>query len=227
MHALAAKPDLVMQTHDALRNAIMSGELAPCAPVAQEELALLLGVSRQPISHALILLKREGLVVERGRKGQMVAPIDPDKLRAIYQVRGGLDRLAARLSASQFTDIKNAKKRFSAIFKAGEKAVKSISINQLVNADVAFHKLLHELSGNAEILTTAETSWPHMVRSMRAVLETGAGEASIWAEHKAISDAVISGDAELAGALAEQHAEAAGEETYQRLKRHEDNNAAA
>ena len=66
-----------------------------------------------------------------------------------------------------------------------------------------------------------------MVRSMRAVLETGAGEASIWAEHKAISDAVINGDAELAGALAEQHAEAAGEETYQRLKRHEDNNAAA
>ena len=48
MHALSAKPDLVMQTHDALRKAIMSGELAPCAPVAQEELALLLGVSRQP-----------------------------------------------------------------------------------------------------------------------------------------------------------------------------------
>ena len=227
MHALSAKPDLVMQTHVALRKAIMSGELAPCSPVAQEELALQLGVSRQPISHALILLKHEGLVVDRGRKGQMVAPIDPDKLRAMYQVRGGLDRLAARLSASQLTDIKNTKQRLSEIFLAGKKAVKNADIIQLVDADVAFHKFLHELSGNAEILTTAETSWPHMVRSMRMVLETGAGKASIWAEHKAISDAVINGDAELAGALAEQHAETAGEETYQRLKQHENNNAAA
>ena len=227
MRALSVKPDLVMQTHDALRKAIMSGELAPCAPVAQEELALQLGVSRQPISHALILLKHEGLVVDRGRKGQMVAPIDPDKLRAIYQVRGGLDRLAARLSASQLTDIKNTKQRLSEIFLAGKKAVKNADIIQLVDADVAFHKFLHELSGNAELMATAETSWPHMVRSMRAVLEAGAEEVSVWAEHKAISDAVINGDAELAGALAEQHAEAAGEETYQRLKRHEDNNAAA
>jgi DNA-binding FadR family transcriptional regulator len=62
---------------------------------------------------------------------------------------------------------------------------------------------------------------------MRAVLETGAVEASIWEEHKAISDAIINGDAELAGALAEQHAEAAGEETCQRLKRYGDNNTAA
>ena len=216
MHALTAKPDLVMQTHDALRKAIMLGELAPCAPVAQEELALLLGVSRQPISHALLLLKHEGLVVDRGRKGQMVAPIDPDKLRAMYQVRGGLDRLAARLSTSHITDAKIVKQRLSSIFLVGKKAVESADINQLVNADVSFHKFLHELSGNAEILTTAETSWPHMVRSMHVVLE--AGGALIWAEHKAIADAVINGDTELAGSLAERHAEAAGENTYQRLK---------
>ena len=218
MHALTVKPDLVMQTHDALRKAIMLGELAPCAPVAQEELALLLGVSRQPISHALLLLKHEGLVVDRGRKGQMVAPIDPDKLRAMYQVRGGLDRLAARLSTSHITDAKIVKQRLSSILLVGKKAVESADINQLVNADVSFHKFLHELSGNAEILTTAETSWPHMVRSMHVVLEAGAGGALIWSEHKAIADAVINGDTELAGSLAERHAEAAGENTYQRLK---------
>ena len=220
MYELTAKPDLVMQTHDLLRKAIMSGELAPCAPVAQEELALRLGVSRQPISHALFLLKHEGLVVDRGRKGQMVAPIDPDKLRAMYQVRGGLDRLAARLSTSHLTDLKTAKKRFSDIFSVGEKAVESADSNQMVDADVSFHKFLHQLSGNAEILITAETSWPHMVRSMHVVLETGAGGALIWAEHKAIADAVINGDTELAGSLAEQHAETAGEDTYQRLKQY-------
>jgi DNA-binding GntR family transcriptional regulator len=146
-----------------------------CAPVAQEELALRLGVSRQPISHALFLLKHEGLVVDWGRKGLMVAPIDPDKLRAMYQVRGGL----ARLFTSHITGLKTAKKRLSDIFSAGEKAVESPDSDQLVDADVSFHKFLHQLSGNAEILITAETSWPHMVRSMHVVLEAGTGGALI------------------------------------------------
>lgn len=224
MHALAAKPDLTTLTHDALRKAIMSGELAPCAPVAQEELAERLGVSRQPISHALILLKHEGLVVDRGRKGQMVAPIEPEKLRDMYQVRGSLDRLAARLSASQLIDVSEAKRQLASIFSDGKKAIKSADINQLVDADVAFHQLLHVLSGNPEIVATAKTSWPHMVRSMRAVLEGHVGWAAVWAEHKAISDAVITGDIELAGALAEKHTQEAGEDTYQCLLRQQNSN---
>jgi len=226
MHALAAKPDLTRQTHEALRKAIMTGELAPCAPVAQEELAERLGVSRQPVSHALILLKHEGLVVDRGRKGQMVAPIEPEKLRAMYQVRGGLDRLAARLSASQLKDARVAKRQLAHIFVAGKKAIKNARISQLVDADVAFHQLLHQLSGNPEIATTAEASWPHMVRSMRTVLEGDIGWDVVWAEHKAIADAVVAGDIELAGKLAEQHAQAAGEDTYKRLIKQQPNSAA-
>ena len=99
MPPLAPKADLTMQTHAAIRAAILSGDLAPCTPLAQEELAERLGVSRQPISHALVLLKHEGLVVDRGRKGQMVAPIDAGRLLGLYQVRGALDQLAARLAA--------------------------------------------------------------------------------------------------------------------------------
>jgi DNA-binding GntR family transcriptional regulator len=76
-------------------------------------------------------------------------------------------------------------------------------------------------------MTTAETSWPHMVRSMRAVLEAGAEAASTWAEHKAIADAVIDKNMKLAGLLAERHAEVAGEDKYQHLKQHEINNTVA
>lgn len=84
MRALSAKSGLIMQTHEALHKSIMTGELVPFAPIAQEKLALPLSVNRQPVSHALILLKHEGLVVDRGRKSQMVAPIESNKLRAIY-----------------------------------------------------------------------------------------------------------------------------------------------
>jgi DNA-binding GntR family transcriptional regulator len=211
---LAAKPDLVAQTHAAIRAAIVSGEFAPCAPLAQEELAATLGVSRQPISHALALLKREGLVVDRGRKGQMVAPIDAEKLLGLYQVRGALDRLAARLTVANAQDGSTDLMR---MVDDSTAAIASGDINAVAALDIAFHQKLHHLSGNAEIARTADTFWPHMARSMRTVLAEQDRWETIWAEHGAIADAIARGDAHIAGELAAAHAETAGKATYLRL----------
>lgn len=218
MRPIAAKPDLIMQTHDAIRGAIMSGELAPGAPLAQEDLAGLLGVSRQPISHALILLKREGLVVDRGRKGQMVAPVDADRLLAIFQVRGALDSLAARLAASSSVPSNERRERLDPLIEAGLRAVSLGKISGLVDADVAFHREIYDLSGNPEIAAIADNAWPHMVRAMRVNLEDAVPRPAIWSEHRGIADAIIAGDAANAGILAKEHAERAGEATCRRLK---------
>lgn len=215
MLRLETKPDLVAQTHEAMRSAIMSGDLPPCAPLAQEELAEMLGVSRQPISHALVLLKQEGLVVDRGRKGQMVAPVDLDKLLGLYQVRGALDRLAARLAAAKETGDKSGLLK---LIDDGVAAMKTGDVNGVVAADIAFHTALNNLSGNAEISATANGFWPHMARSMRIVLDDRARWQGIWAEHRAIAKAVIDGHVEDAGELAMQHAEKAGEATFHRLR---------
>jgi len=219
MRTLAAKTDLTDQAHRAIRDAIMAMDLAPGAPLAQEDLAERLGVSRQPISHALVLLRREGLVVDRGRKGQMVAPIDADRLRNLYQVRGALDRLAARLAAERIADAEDAARRLDGLIADGRAACAEGDVDALVTADLAFHQAIHALSGNTEIDHSATTFWPHMVRSMRVVLEDTAGRPSIWDEHDAIAEAVLAGDPGRAGALAADHAERAGEMTHRRLNR--------
>lgn len=196
----------------------MTGDLAPGVALAQEELAKQLGVSRQPISHALILLKREGLVVDRGLKGQMVAPIDADRLLGLYQVRGALDRLAARLAAAGQPTNENQELALNRLIERGKTAVASDDVGDLVDADIAFHKAIQGLSGNEEISNTAESFWPHMARSMRVVLEDKTSWSDIWAEHTEIAESVIFGDIARAGELAAQHAEKAGESTYRRLK---------
>lgn len=224
MQALATKPDLTAQAHQAIREAIMAMDLAPGTPLAQEDLAERLGVSRQPVSHALVLLRREGLVVDRGRKGQMVAPIDPDRLLALYQVRGAIDRLAARLATNhlatgQRDQPDNSARRFKRLIEDGRDACVGGEIDALVKADLAFHQAIHALSGNEEIERTAAGFWPHMVRSMRVVLEDSKGRAAIWDEHEAIAEAILSGDPAKAGSLAADHAERTGELTHQRLSR--------
>ena len=214
MLKIEPKPDLVAQTRAAIRGAIIAGELPPRSPLAQEDLAAKFGVSRQPISHALVMLKQEGLVVDRGRKGQMVAPIDPEKLLALYQVRGALDRLAARLAA---TNAHKSSSRLLEIVDHGTDALNKRSVEALVSADIAFHSALYELSGNNEITTTAENFWPHIARSMRVVLEDKDQWPRIWDEHRAIAQAIEDGNIEKAGDLATDHAENSGEATYQRL----------
>ncbi|MEQ8506589.1 MAG: GntR family transcriptional regulator [Rhodospirillales bacterium] len=218
MQQLKTKPDLTKQALEAIREAILSGELPPCAPVAQEEMAERLGVSRQPVSRALVLLQREGLIVERGRKGYMVAPIDAERLLALYQVRGALDRLAARLAAVKDDPQGTRRRLFDRLMADGRAAVAEGSITGLVAADVAFHQALYALAGNPEIAATAEGAWPHMVRAMRMVLEDTSRHETIWADHGAIAEAIMAGDVDGAGELAARHVESAGGATYRRLK---------
>ena len=209
------KTDLVDQVYQAIRKQILSGTLNPKSPLRQEELAEQLGVSRQPVSHALVLLEREGLISDYGRKGKMVAPIVPEQLRNLYQVRGAIDGLAAYLCATRVNN--EVRSLLNKLVDQGDAATDNGSIQSLALADIAFHRALYEQSGNPEIMRLADQSWSHMVRSMHQVLEDQSLRSGIWDDHRAIAEAIIDGDSELARERATEHANSAGQMTYQRL----------
>jgi len=209
------KTDLVDQVYQAIRKQILSGTLNPKSPLRQEELAEQLGVSRQPVSHALVLLEREGLISDYGRKGKMVAPIVPEQLRNLYQVRGAIDGLAAYLCATRVNN--EVRNLLNKLVDQGDAATDNGSIQSLALADIAFHRALYEQSGNPEIMRLADQSWSHMVRSMHQVLEDQSLRSGIWDDHRAIAEAIIDGDPELARERATEHANSAGQMTYQRL----------
>ena len=75
-------------------------DLAPGARITQEELAASLDVSRQPVLQALRLLKKDGFVIDAGRRGLMVSPLDAQVIADVYEVRAVLDGLAARRAAA-------------------------------------------------------------------------------------------------------------------------------
>jgi len=104
LQPLDTQPALIDRAYERLVAAIASGTLAAGRRIRQEELAAMLGVSRQPISHALQLLKRQGLVEEAGKRGLIVCGIDAARIRELYQVRTALDALAARLAAARIAE---------------------------------------------------------------------------------------------------------------------------
>lgn len=209
LEQLQTGPALIDQVHDRLVAAIASGDLSPGQRLTQESVAAMLGVSRQPVSHALQILKRRGLLIEHGKRGLAVAPLERQHIAHLYQVREMLDGLAARLAAERCKKglaVADDKAALETALKNGMQLQPSSDIRALVAADVTFHSRLHALSGNPEIAHTIAEQWPQFMRSMGFVLGSEDRATTIWSEHAEIADAVLSGSATRAEGLARSHA---------------------
>jgi DNA-binding GntR family transcriptional regulator len=220
IQALPTPSSLIDQAYRQLLEAIADGSLAPGQRIRQAELADSLGVSRQPVSHALHLLKRQGLVEESGRKGLRVVPLEPLRVLQLYEVRTVVDGLAARLAARAVMaghappDVLGTVR---ALVTAGAGFDGVTPIPALVRADTAFHRALYRLSGNPAIEEMTAPLWPHLMRSMAAVLSAPGYAAQVWAEHAAILRLVIGGEADAAEEAACAHARNAAALTAERL----------
>jgi len=208
---LEAAPDLVDQVYRSLLDAISDGSLAPGQRLTQEEIAEQLAVSRQPVLQALRLLKKDGFVLDAPGRGVLVAPLDADAMVDIYQVRGALDALAARLAAGR---------RFKLdprLIEQGRKAARGRNVKAMIDADLAFHQAIYAASQNPLIEQSAQQHWRHLRRVMGAVLQQSKQRESVWDEHEAIAKAIASGDADRAARLIEQHGRRASENLAARL----------
>lgn len=196
---LPARLNYVDSVYKVLLDAISDGSLPPGARITQEEIAEQLKVSRSPVLQALRLLKKDGLVEDAPGRGVRVAPLSVEWVGKVYEVRGALDALAARLAAGHKRQIDPD------LIVAGRKASVGTDVRAMIDADVAFHSAIYLASGNPLIEESARLHWVNLRRVMGAVLQSSAQRSSIWNEHEAIAAAIAAGDAERAVQLTEAH----------------------
>ncbi|MGY3578641.1 MULTISPECIES: GntR family transcriptional regulator [Bradyrhizobium] len=211
-------PNLIDQVYGRLLEAITDRTLLPGQRITQNELADRLGVSRQPISHALHLLHRQGLVAESGKRGFEVTQLDPQRIRELYEVRGAIDALAARLAATRVKEDAAARAQLEAALEAGRAIDDGTPLARLIALDVDFHSAIYRLAGNSAIEEMIAPQWPHMRRSMATVLAELDYRGSAWIEHETIAAHVFSGNAAAAEAAALAHAQTAGRMTEEKLR---------
>jgi DNA-binding GntR family transcriptional regulator len=208
---LQQAPDLVDQVYRALLDAISDGSLAPGARLTQEDIAARLAVSRQPVLQALRLLKKEGLVLDAPGRGVLVAPLDAAWIAQVYEVRGALDALAARLAAERRAVLDPK------LVETGRRVARGKNIQAMIDADLAFHNAVYAASGNPLVAQSAQLHWVHLRRVMGAVLQHARQREAIWDEHEAIARAIARGDAERATRLIDHHGRRASENLLERL----------
>jgi DNA-binding GntR family transcriptional regulator len=211
-------PNLTDQVYARILEAITDRTLPPGTRIRQNEFAEKLGVSRQPVSHALHLLHRQGLLAESGRRGFEVTQLDPSRIRQLYEVRGAIDALAARLAAERVGADAAGRAQLETALRAGRAIDRKTSLAQLIALDVDFHGAIYRLAGNPVIEETITPQWPHMRRSMATVLAELDYRESAWSEHEAIAAHILSGNAAAAERAALAHAQTAGRRTEERLR---------
>jgi len=211
-------PNLIDQVYARILEAITDRTLLPGQRIRQNELAEKLGVSRQPVSHALHLLHRQGLITESGRRGFEVSQLDPDRIRQLYEVRGAIDALAAKLAAARARSDAAGRAQLEKALHAGRAIDHKTRLSTLIAFDVGFHSAIYRLAGNPAIEEMIAPQWPHMRRSMATVLDELDYRESAWSEHEGIAAAILAGDAPAAEKAALAHALTAGRRTEERLR---------
>lgn len=211
MDPIAPKKTLVEQVYDILLDAICSGELPPGARLTQDEIAGRINVSRQPVNSAISILKANGFVRDTGRRGVVVADIDPAQHNSIYEFRSVVEPFATKLAATRIGA--DAAQEARALLREGRAAIDALDIKTLLDADVRFHEMIYRWSGNHVIEASMRANWPHMLRSMAQVLRIPGSAQQSWDDHQKIVDGLLARDAKAAAAAMERHIGLALEKT--------------
>lgn len=185
-----------------LRDAIVSGELAPGERLRDPELEQWLGVSRTPIREAIARLETAGLVHTRRAKQTVVAPLDTRSVLAAQRIAAALHELAVRDAVPQLTEsdldaMRDANARFAAALRAED-------VGAAIVADDEFHDVAVRASANPLLPGLLEQVTPLLRRLERARFSSLAGRGSVD-DHERIVELCAQGLADEAGAAAREN----------------------
>jgi DNA-binding GntR family transcriptional regulator len=180
-----------------LRDAIVSGELAPGERLRDPELEAWLGVSRTPIREAIARLETAGLVQTRRAKQTVVAPLDTRTALAAQRIAASLHELAVRAAVSQLTQSDlDAMRAANAHFAD---ALRADDVDAAIAADDDFHAVAVQASANPLLPGLLEQVTPLLRRLERARFGSLAGRGSV-ADHERIIEHCAAGRADEAAA---------------------------
>jgi DNA-binding GntR family transcriptional regulator len=175
------------EAHDQLRSKILSGEIPAGTRLFEVTYARDLGISQSTLREALARLAHEGLVLNVPRRGTYVASLSVDTVHHLYELRERVEPLAMRLAMQRLApaDIGYLEHQLARLSSRTE--------GERVDADMAFHSRLYELSGFPPL----QSLWPQMETFTRKFLSMSRrliSKTKIEQNHRAIMEALTTRD---------------------------------
>jgi DNA-binding GntR family transcriptional regulator len=152
--------DLVQRIARLLTDAIIEGRLKPGERISEAATARDLGVSRAPVREAARLLESTGLLNSHPRRGFFVRTIRAEDLDDLYELRICIEtqaaaRLAGCITATGLSQLRAQLQRMRALAKKD-------AVNQQIEEDLRFHRLICALGGNTRLLAICDQITPEV-----------------------------------------------------------------
>jgi GntR family carbon starvation induced transcriptional regulator len=199
-----------------IRSDILEGRLPPGTKLKLDTLRDQYEVSLSPLREALSRLGAEGLVVMTDQKGYRVAPVSAENLQEVTALRANLEVMALAKSIEhgddRWEDALVA--AYHRLQRMEESARKGIHLDGWDQAHRTFHITLFSASGMPLLLQFCNTLHDLGDRYRRLFLATNVHDRDVPAEHKAILDAALARDKDLACTLLRQHIERTGKNLF-------------
>lgn len=214
---------LADQLYGQILEKIVSGELTEGDKLPSEnEISRAFGVSRPVIREALTRLQADGLVYSRQGAGSFVKARPPEgliKFAAASDVAGLLKCFEARLPFEGAAASLAAQRATAADIRAIEEALLKLEAalagdGIADNADYDFHMAIAKATGNEFFVTIMSSLHAAIISSIQVALKITKGgseerRAKVREEHRAIFDAIVTGDPEAADLAMRYHVHSA------------------
>ena len=177
--------------YEAIRDAIVRGDIAPGTSVRNADIAERLGLSRAPVRDALARLADEGLVETKPQSYTRVTPLVLREARAAAAVVRAMHELAARtavplLAGEEVAAMRRANGSFAAATRAGD-------IDAALRTDDELHGVLVRVCGNRALAATIERYTPLIRRLERRQFSPARARRSVE-RHDQLIAACAAGD---------------------------------
>lgn len=195
--ATSSSADIIF---DALREAIVEGELKDDDLLRQDQIASMFNVSRIPVREALTRLEEQGLVTNQRYKGAVVSSLSLDEISELFEFRALLEGEVIRQAIAMITDetLEEAKAYADQFARESDSSLWG-------NLNRQFHYTLYKDCKRPYHLQIISNALANVSRYLRAQLVLTSGIERARREHAGILNAAINRDGDEASALTRAH----------------------
>lgn len=196
------------RAYERIRARIFSGKFPPGFQLKEEQLAELLDVSRTPIRQAIRQLADQGLVTIRSNHRAYVAEVTEAQFEELFDLLSFLEGYSAGLAATRITaeeiqQLRNLCDQLEHTVKERPRAFR-----EFLDLNDAFHRGIHRAAGNEQLydLISRIIEFPHNLYVKFGQINEEHNPTSVI-QHRAILDALASGDRDFAALQMRIHTE--------------------